>query len=127
MQATLQKRLDPIDFKNLHFYKAKTVKQPMAPNDSDAGMKKLIDNVSVEDRIVQTLFVQVIEPVVDVWADPSSFGSRKGRDAHQALGQLERLLSKKFYDPNQSNKCIVEAKYILKINTKDFLRGVDRD
>jgi retron-type reverse transcriptase len=43
---------------------------------------------TIKDRIIQTLFVQVLEPVIDVHADLYSFGYRKGRNAHQAIGEL---------------------------------------
>jgi retron-type reverse transcriptase len=127
LQATLQKHLDFIDFKNLHLYKASNIKQVMIPKDSNANAERPVGLLNIKDRIVQTLFVQLIEPTIDVWADSSSFGFRKGRHARQALGQLTRFLDKKANNSSKLNKYSVHSKYILKIDVKDFFRDVNRD
>jgi len=125
LQATLQDHLDLIDFKNLHLYKASSIRQATVPKPNAA--EKPVGVLTVKDRVVQTLFVQLIEPTIDVWADSSSFGFRKGRNAHQALGQLARSLDKKANNSSQLSKYFVHTKYILKTDVKDFFESVDHD
>jgi retron-type reverse transcriptase len=47
----------------------------------------------IYDRIIQTLFVLVYEPVIEPYSDMYSFGYRSGRNVHQALGTLTSILS----------------------------------
>lgn len=126
-QGTLQNYLDIIDFKNLHSYKANNIKQVMIPKNSSTSTEKLIGILTIKDRIVQTLFVQLIEPTLDVWADSNSFGFRKGRNVHQALGQLTRSLNKEVNHSGQFKKYFCNTKYVLKTDVKDFFRSIDRD
>jgi RNA-directed DNA polymerase len=47
---------------------------------------------TVRDRIVQTAFVHVIEPIFDITFHDRSFGFRRGRGCHDALRCVEELL-----------------------------------
>ena len=47
---------------------------------------------TIYDRIVQTLFLLLLDPIIDNVSDYYSFGSRKNRNVHQALGQLTKFL-----------------------------------
>lgn len=57
----------------------------------------------ISDRIVQQLFYQVLDPAIDVLSDPNSFGFRKMRSCHIALGKLARVLQK-----NPENRFILD-------------------
>ncbi len=48
---------------------------------------------SVEDRIVQTALLHVIEPIYEREFDESSYGFRPGRGCQDALREIERLLA----------------------------------
>jgi retron-type reverse transcriptase len=63
LQATLQEHLDFIDFKNLHSYKASNLKQVVV---SGADAERPTGILTIKDKIVQTLFVQLVEPTLDV-------------------------------------------------------------
>lgn len=84
---------------------------------------------SIKDRIVQTLFVQVLESIIDVHADNNSFGFRKGRNPHQAIGLLSKLLSvKPAHQRRLSNKrYFMHSKYILNIDIEKFFDKVNHD
>lgn len=47
----------------------------------------------VRDRIVQTALRMVIEPIFEHGFAPCSYGFRKGRGCHQALGRVEQALN----------------------------------
>ena len=51
--------------------------------------------LAVSDRIIQNLFLMFLDPIIEAKSDPNSFGFRKGRNAHQALGAIDRLLTQK--------------------------------
>jgi retron-type reverse transcriptase len=46
------------------------------------------------DRIIQKMFQLVIEPAVDVFGDPNSYGFRNYRSCHNAIGALASRLTK---------------------------------
>jgi RNA-directed DNA polymerase len=46
------------------------------------------------DRVVQEMFRLVLDPAIESISDPLSFGFRKMRSAHQALGFIARVLHK---------------------------------
>ena len=82
---------------------------------------------TIKDRVVQTLFVQILEPIIDPHADYYSFGYRKGRNAHQAIGMLSKLLA---YKPkalrkNFDKRYFVHSKFIINIDVKQFFDKVD--
>lgn len=76
---------------NLVKYKPSPIKRVFIPKPEKGEMRQL-GIPTIRDRIVQTLFVQILEPVIDPHADKYSFGYRKGRSAHQAIGELARIL-----------------------------------
>jgi retron-type reverse transcriptase len=58
------------------------------------GGKKIrfLGILTVIDRVIQTLFLQVLDPVLDVHIDVFNYGYRKGRNSHQAIGHLANEL-----------------------------------
>lgn len=59
---------------------------------------------TVKDRCVQELFRLVLDPAIDVISDPDSYGFRKNRNCHMALGRVQKTLIK-----NTSMKTIIDA------------------
>jgi len=47
------------------------------------------------DRCVQALHLQALEPIAEVTGDRNSYGFRKGRSTHDAVGRCFQLLSKR--------------------------------
>jgi retron-type reverse transcriptase len=77
---------------NLLKYKSSGIRKIFIPKMKGTGLRPL-EIPTIEDSIVQTLFVQVMEPIIDSHADVYSFGFRKGRTTHQAIGELSRILN----------------------------------
>ena len=53
------------------------------------GGKRLLGNPTVTDRVVQQAIAQVLTPIFDPGFSDSSFGFRPGRNAHQAIRQVQ--------------------------------------
>jgi len=51
--------------------------------------------LTIKDRIIQNLYAMFLDPIVETTSDPNSFGFRKGRSAHHALGAVARRLMPK--------------------------------
>lgn len=60
-----------------------------------AKKKRPLGIPTIKDRIVQDLYQIFIDPIIEAKSDPNSFGFRKGRDAHLALGAIGRRLIQK--------------------------------
>lgn len=76
---------------------------------------KFIVGSTVKDSIVQTLFAQLLEPIIDVHADLHSYGFRKGRNPHQAIGTISKLLRVNFQHKKKINN-----QYIFSIKIENF-------
>jgi len=120
--------LDILKYNKLKFYKPDPVKEVfiLKKNGSDLQPFGIL---TIKDRIVQTLFVQILEPIIDPHADNYSFGYRKGRNAHQAIGMLTKFL---MYKPKSSNKnsnrrYFVNSKFVINIDVKQFFDKVSHE
>jgi retron-type reverse transcriptase len=113
--------LDLLAYKKLKAYKSSPIKIISIPK---VGSKKLreIGIPTIYDRLVQKLFLLVLDPIIDVHSDQSSYGFRNGRNIHQAIGKIASILSKQ-----TTSKYIVQDKYILKIDIKNFFGSVSHD
>jgi retron-type reverse transcriptase len=107
--------------KKLKSYNSSPVKIIEIPK---AGSQKLreIGIPTIYDRLVQKLFLLVLDPIVDVHSDRSSFGFRNGRNAHQAIGLVASILSKQ-----STKKYMVQNKYVAKVDIEDFFGSVSHD
>jgi len=118
--------LDMLKYNELKFYESDPIKRVFIPKGSGSDLRPL-GIPTIKDRIVQTLFVQVLEPIIDPHADYYSFGYRKGRNAHQAIGMLSKLLA---YNPKSSRKnsnkrYFVHSRFVINIDVKQFFDKVN--
>lgn len=74
-------------------YKSKAVKRVYIPKLGSAKPRPL-SIPTLLDRVIQKMFQLVIDPAVDVFGDPNSYGFRKGRSCHNAIGTLASRLAK---------------------------------
>lgn len=118
--------LDILKHNKLKFYKTDPIKRIFIPKNKNE--KRPLGIPTIKDRITQTLFVQLLEPIIDFSADLHSFGYRKGRNAHQAIGLLSKSLH---YKPKHSKKSIkryfVHTKYVINIDVKQFSEKVNHN
>jgi len=117
--------LDVLKYNNLKkFYKTDPIRRVFIPK-GNKNEVRLLGIPTIKDRIVQTLFVQVLEPIIDVHADYYSFGYRKGRNSHQAIGVLSKMLMHKPKHQRNSNKrYFVHSKFVINIDVKQFFDKV---
>ena len=116
--------LEILKYKNLQHYKVGQIRRVYIPKGKNNTRPLGIP--TIKDRIVQTLFVQVLEPIIDVHADNNSFGFRKGRNPHQAIGLLSKLLSLKPAHQRRHSD-FIHSKYILNIDIEKFFDKVNHD
>lgn len=119
--------LEILKYNNLKHYKVDLTLRVYIPKGKND--KRPLGIPTIKDRIVQALFVQVIEPTIDVYADNNSFGFRKGRNPHQAIGLLSKLLQvKPAHQRRPSDKrYFTHSKYILNIDIEKFFDKVNHD
>lgn len=109
------------------FYKTDSIRQIFISKNNKNEVR-MLGIPTIKDRIVQTLFVQILEPIIDVHADYCNFGYRKGRNLHQAIGLLSKLLLHKPEHQRKKNlnrRYFVHTKFIININIKQFFNKVN--
>jgi len=119
--------LEILKYNNLKHYKVDQIRRVYIPKGKNDVRPLGIP--TIKDRIVQALFVQVLEPIIDVHADDNSFGFRKGRNPHQAIGLLSKPLSVKPAHQRRRNdkRYFTHSKYILNIDIEKFFDKVNHD
>merc|ERR1711862_746744 len=77
---------------------------------------------STHDFLVQTLFMQLLNPIIDVHVDFYNFGYRKRRNLHQAVHILNIILIFKQKSTKKSSLnefSYIHNKYIVKLKIKN--------
>jgi len=120
-QSNVMDFLDLLTYKNLNSYKAQPVRMIEIPKVGSQKPRE-IGIPTIYDRLVQKLFLLVLDPILDVHSDRLSFGFRSGRNAHQAIGSVASILSRQ-----TTTKYLVQDKYILKLDIKNFFGSVSHD
>jgi hypothetical protein len=118
--------LDILKYNKLKFYESDPIKLVFIPKGNKSDLRPL-GIPTIKDRITQTLFVQVLEPIIDPHADYYSFGYRKGRNPHQAIGMLSKLLAYKpmAFRKNLNKRYFVHSRFVINIDVKQFFDRVN--
>lgn len=116
--------LNFLKYHELKFYQPNPIKRIIISKKSEFDPQPPVIS-TIKDCIVQTLFVQVLEPIIDPHADYYSFGYRKGRNAHQAIGVLSKLLAYKTKALNK--RYLVHSKFVINIEVKQFFDKVNQE
>jgi RNA-directed DNA polymerase len=69
--------------------------------------------------------VQLLDPIVEAASDDYSYGFRKGRNCHQAIGDLSNHLGTK--PALKRGLEDIHTKYILSLDIKGFFDNVSQD
>jgi len=103
--------------------------------DKPSGGKRRLGIPTVVDRLVQQAILQVLEGIVDPTFSESSYGFRRGRNAHQALKQAAEYVAEgrnivvdvdlaKFFD--RVNHDMLMARVARHVSDKRLLRIIRR-
>lgn len=92
-----------LSYKNLSQYKASPVRRVYIV-DPIKNKERPLGIPTIKDRCVQELFRLVLDPAIDVISDSDSYGFRKNRNCHMALGRVQKTLIK-----NTPMKTIIDA------------------
>lgn len=115
-----------ISWINLRNYKSSPVRRVFIPGPE--GGERLLGIPTIFDRTVQHLFKLAIEPVTEPFADRYSFGFRRGRCAHMAVGEIasildtrtERVRKVRNEKREQDSKYSVSTKWVIDADIKAF-------
>merc|ERR1711862_506004 len=113
--------LEILKYTNLNLYKLNLTKQVFRSKSNKQPIKLVF---STHDFLVQTLFMQLLNPIVDVHVDFYNFGYRKRRNLHQAVHILNKILIFKFKQKSTKKSSLnefsyIHNKYIVKLKIKN--------
>lgn len=91
-------KMDKEDFVNyiknsLNFYKPKTIKRVMIPKADGISMRPL-GIPSIRDRIIQQMFLNILEPICEAKFHNHSYGFRPNRATHHAVARVQHLINR---------------------------------
>ncbi len=100
-----------------------------------SGGKRMLGIPTVRDRLIQQAIAQVLTPIFDPEFSESSFGFRPGRNAHQAIYQMQQYVKEgyrwvvdldleKFFD--NVNHDILMSRVARKVRDKTLLKLIGK-
>ena len=104
-----------INHQFLKNYNSKSVKRVYIPK-LGSNKPRPLSIPTLLDRVIQKMFQLVVDPAVDVFGDPNSYGFRKHRSCHNAIGALANRLAK-----------ASENFTIINIDIKKFFDTIDHN
>ena len=84
--VTPEEKLKAVNSLKKRGYKPKPLKRVFIEKSN--GKKRPLGIPTMKDRAMQALYLMALEPVTEVTADYNSYGFRKKRSAHDAIGSL---------------------------------------
>jgi group II intron reverse transcriptase/maturase len=93
-------------------YRAQPLRRIYIPK--EGGKLRAISIPSLEDKIVQKATVRLLEAIFEVDFLPCSYGSRPGRNPHQALDEIDRII---FREP---------ISYVLELDISSYFDAIVR-
>jgi RNA-directed DNA polymerase len=125
----LLSHVNVLSFNQLFKYKASPIRRVFIPKPGKAELRPL-GVLTISDRCMQTLFAQLLDPIIEAVSDDFSYGFRKGRNAHQAIGDLSNHLRTKpqLKRPKSgSSRYFSHSKYVYSLDIKGFFNKVSHD
>jgi len=125
-RENLISQVDALRYNQLLKYKAGPKSRVTIPKSGKAEPRPLVIP-TVSDRCMQTLFVQLLDPIVEAVSDDFSYGFRKGRNAHQAIGDISNHLpiKPKLKRPKKgARRYFSQTKYVYSLDIKGFYHNV---
>jgi len=125
----LLSHVNALSFNQLFKYKASPIRRVFIPKPGKAELRPL-GIPTISDRCMQTLFVQLLDPIIEAMSDDFSYGFRKGRNAHQAIGDLSNHLRTKpqLKRPKSGRRrYFSHSKYVYSLDIKGFFNNVSHD
>lgn len=133
VRENLLNQVNALSFNQLFKYQASPIRRVLIPQ-RKAGKTELrpLGIPTISDRCMQTLFVQLLDPIVEAASDDFSYGFRKGRNAHQAIGDLSNHLRikpqpKRPRKDSQSHRRRYFSHYVYSLDIKGFFDNVSHD